>query len=335
MASIKDFKLLTIIIPTYNRCKQVEENINLVLPQIVRNKDKVRLYISDNASSDGTDSMVKPYLEQHPDVMFYYRQPQNITASPNFNHAVQAANSEYVFVLGDDDDVVPTFVESVLVLMNEHPDVGLIHFNYLHGLNDLKRCKVFQQQMTPSMKEFYPSGKEFILKHLNKPSFISSSLFKKQLWLDGVPYMKEDCPGYVWFSILLFGCLNYKCMYYQAPMLIQNFPANNPYSANWPLYYVYGLGHLFEYLDEKVPGVYNRWIKHQQKEDWTTYLIVLSGISGSKNKYKEEKDKMFNHMHTRVGRYYYSICLYLLPNYICKKILINIIRLFRIKNLIS
>lgn len=107
MSTIQDYKLLTIIIPTYNRCREVKENIEITLPQILEHKDKVRLYISDNASTDDTEKMIEKYTDQYPDLVFYYRQPKNITASPNFNHAVHAVNSDYVHILGDDDLLMP------------------------------------------------------------------------------------------------------------------------------------------------------------------------------------------------------------------------------------
>ena len=103
MENIKDFKLLTIIIPSFNRCNQLIENVNLVMSQVLRHTDQVRLYISDNASTDGTFNEMKKCQDKYPIGFSYYRQPENITASPNFNHAVHAVNSEYVYILGDDD----------------------------------------------------------------------------------------------------------------------------------------------------------------------------------------------------------------------------------------
>ena len=78
MSTIQDYKLLTIIIPTYNRCREVKENIEITLPQILEHKDKVRLYVSDNASTDDTEKMIEKYTDQYPDLVFYYRQPKNL-----------------------------------------------------------------------------------------------------------------------------------------------------------------------------------------------------------------------------------------------------------------
>ena len=159
MSTIQDYKLLTIIIPTYNRCREVKENIEITLPQILEHKDKVRLYISDNASTDDTEKMIEKYTDQYPDLVFYYRQPKNITASPNFNHAVHAVNSDYVHILGDDDLLMPFTISVFLDLIEKNPQIGVFHFNYILGINDLEKCCLLYPQIGTSMMKYYPSGK--------------------------------------------------------------------------------------------------------------------------------------------------------------------------------
>lgn len=114
------------------------------------------------------------------------------------------------------------------------------------------------------MMKYYPSGKEFIYDKLSGPSFISSSLIKREVWLYGSQFTKEDCAGYVWLSTMYFGCLEYPCMTYEVPLLIQRCPKAAPYAKNWPLYHVFGISQLFWYLDEYIKGVYQHWMDIQQ-----------------------------------------------------------------------
>lgn len=324
MASISDYKLLTIVIPTFNRCEQIKENISLTIPQVMEYQDKVRIYVSDNASTDGTSEMIQDYLEKYPENIFYFCQPQNITASPNFNHAVHAVNSEYVYILGDDDLLFPNFIQTVLNLIKQNPEIGLFHFNYLFGYANLNKCKLMHENLyfthSDALKK-YQNGHNFIQEHLNGPSFISSNLFKRSLWINGTEYVKEDCSGYVWFSILLYGSLDYPCAYYPFPLLIQRFPIVAAYSKNWPLYYIVGLGNLFEYLDEKCPGIYDEWIDFSQRKHLKELLCIISEIVYNRSFYKKNRSSVKKYVRNNFLVYmYFSACLLPMPQILMGKV---------------
>jgi len=317
-----DYKFLTVIIPTYNRCDQIIENLELTVPQILAYQDRVRIYISDNASTDGTKERVKPWLEKYPENIAYFCQEKNITASPNFNHAVHSINSDYIFVLGDDDVLFPNFIQTALTLIEKNPEIGLFHFNYLMGLNNLNDCRLLHVDINPNnMLKKYNNGESFILEHFNGPSFISSNLFKRSLWIDGTKSIKDDCPGYVWFSILLYGCLKHPCAYYSVPVLIQRIPQNNPYSKNWPLYYVVGLGNLFKHLDAECPRMYDSWIRESQYEHLRKMLLVLSESCFFRKFYKENRKKMAAHFKRNVVKIYFSLCLLPIPKFFMGKMI--------------
>ena len=328
MSTIQDYKLLTIIIPTYNRCREVKENIEITLPQILEHKDKVRLYISDNASTDDTEKMIEKYTDQYPDLVFYYRQPKNITASPNFNHAVHAVNSDYVHILGDDDLLMPFTISVFLDLIEKNPQIGVFHFNYILGINDLEKCCLLYPQIGTSMMKYYPSGKEFIYDKLSGPSFISSSLIKREVWLYGSQFTTEDCAGYVWLSTMYFGCLEYPCMTYEVPLLIQRCPKAAPYAKNWPLYHVFGISQLFWYLDEYIKGVYQHWMDIQQgKYKYRTWQTILS-CSKEKEFYKRNKDRMLRHLQGMDSKFIFKASIMYLPTWVNIKLIIPICRVW-------
>ena len=171
------------------------------------------------------------------------------------------------------------------------------------------------------MLKKYNNGESFILEHFNGPSFISSNLFKRSLWIDGTKSIKDDCPGYVWFSILLYGCLKHPCAYYSVPVLIQRIPQNNPYSKNWPLYYVVGLGNLFKHLDAECPRMYDSWIRESQYEHLRKMLLVLSESCFFRKFYKENRKKMAAHFKRNVVKIYFSLCLLPIPKFFMGKMI--------------
>lgn len=314
-------KLLTIIIPTFNRKKEVLENLDYLLPIVSRYREKVNIYISDNASTDGTEEALQPFIEANPDLLFYFRQPKNITASPNFNHAVHSVDSEYVYILGDDDLILPEFLSTVFSLMDRYPEVGIFHFNYVVSDGLLGNCFLHYSTIGIHHENYYTSGAEFIRAHFASPSFVSSNLFKRELWIANSSRMKEDCPGYVWFSILMFACLQTSCLYYSVPLLIQRMPATANYSRNWPLYYIKGLGRLFKYLDEDVPGIYEQWRTAQQIKDKRHLWIHMIGVAQHKKYYQGLAGEVVPFLIQKSSRIYYYMLAYCIPAFVAKGVL--------------
>ena len=73
-------RLLTIIVPTYNRKESLAKGLEALIPQVERHKDQVSLYVSDNCSDDGTAEVVGGFLARYPDLIVYKRQPSNLGA---------------------------------------------------------------------------------------------------------------------------------------------------------------------------------------------------------------------------------------------------------------
>ena len=86
-------KLLTIVLPTYKRCKFVEENIIAILPQLIKYKEEVSLLVTDNASNDGTTEVVSRFLNADCDIK-YHCQKENIGAHGNFYWGIDNSESE-------------------------------------------------------------------------------------------------------------------------------------------------------------------------------------------------------------------------------------------------
>mgnify|MGYP000241246436 FL=1 len=121
--------LLTVVIPTYNRADILSTTLSFVIPQVLEHKDEVHIYISDNASTDNTKENVEKIMKQYPDLITYFCQEKNLTASPNFNDAVHRVNSEYVYLLSDDDIIVPECISFMLKCIKENREVKYFYIN--------------------------------------------------------------------------------------------------------------------------------------------------------------------------------------------------------------
>ncbi len=98
--------LLEILIPTYNRINYLKKNIETI-SKIVKEldlTDSVSIFISDNCSTDDTESVINSIIGKSDLLQItYHRQKTNLGYLLNFKYLIENCNSEYFMLLGDDD----------------------------------------------------------------------------------------------------------------------------------------------------------------------------------------------------------------------------------------
>lgn len=107
---------LTIGIPVYNEEGLIERAIRSAIGQCER------LIVSDNASSDGTETICRRLCEEFPEID-YVRQPENIGAVGNWTALLERADTPYFMYLGSHDHLDAGYVQRVLPALNA-PDVA-------------------------------------------------------------------------------------------------------------------------------------------------------------------------------------------------------------------
>ena len=85
-----DRPLISICIPTFNRCGQLEKTVQSVIRQPEFADGRAELVICDNASEDGTESCIRKIREQYPRIL-YSRNEKNIRDA-NFPNVLSLAN---------------------------------------------------------------------------------------------------------------------------------------------------------------------------------------------------------------------------------------------------
>jgi len=112
--------LLSICIPTYNRAKFLPDTIESILNQITSDiKDKIEICISDNASSDNTEEIVKKYQKKNICKIVYNKNEENIGADRNYLKVVEIANGEYCWWLGSDDALEDNILTELINKINQ------------------------------------------------------------------------------------------------------------------------------------------------------------------------------------------------------------------------
>lgn len=92
-------ELVSIIMPTYNCGAFIEESVKSVLAQTYKNWE---LLIADDCSTDNTQTVLAPYLDNYPNI-YYIRLEKNSGPAAARSAALKQVKGEYVAFLDSDD----------------------------------------------------------------------------------------------------------------------------------------------------------------------------------------------------------------------------------------
>ena len=115
---------LSICIPTFNRAHTLGRLLEALQRELAdpRLTATIQIVISDNASSDETQSLVNRYIDIGLPII-YFRQPSNLGFGRNLNHVVALAEGEYCWLMGSDDIPTPDSIRTILGNLVAGPDI--------------------------------------------------------------------------------------------------------------------------------------------------------------------------------------------------------------------
>lgn len=106
--------LVTIAIPTYKRLSYLKEAVSSALVQTYPN---VEILISQDPTHEGLEPSIQRWsralAEQNPKVRYQFNS-QNLGLAGNWNALADAAQGDYIVTIGDDDRLLPDFVEKLV-----------------------------------------------------------------------------------------------------------------------------------------------------------------------------------------------------------------------------
>ncbi|EOS54047.1 glycosyltransferase family 2 protein [Paenibacillus barengoltzii] len=113
---------VSIQIVTYNSAKDIEECLNAVRQQTYPIQE---IIVIDNASTDGTVERVRAYVEQtHANNIHLVANSTNTGFAPAHNQGIRMTQSDYVLVLNPDVQLGTEYVERLVRVMEQRPEVG-------------------------------------------------------------------------------------------------------------------------------------------------------------------------------------------------------------------
>ncbi len=109
--------LLTLLVPTYNRARQLDLLLRTLHAEVGEDTS-VRVLVSDNASTDDTAAVISAACEAWP-ALRAQRHASNIGADGNFCSCVDRVETRHFWILGDDDLPKSGVIGKVVALLRE------------------------------------------------------------------------------------------------------------------------------------------------------------------------------------------------------------------------
>lgn len=219
-------KLLSICFPTYNRAECIGEQLKRLSTVDKAVLEDVEIIVSDNCSPDNTKDVVTSY---HSSLDFQYnRNEKNLGPDENYLYCFSHATGKYVWLVGDDDYLVPENLHVVIETLKKK-DIGFLY-------------------ITPGAKPEEPvfreyTSKEEFLKVMDKfITFLTSSIVRNDYIrdVDVTPY-KGTWQEYVPFFLtsIVKGNTNGELLYeiYEAPAAADT-------NGGYKIFSVFGAGFL-------------------------------------------------------------------------------------------
>lgn len=193
---------LSICIPTYNRSAHLANCLQSIKIATQHITSDIEICISDNASTDNTQDVVKKCNLTVP--VKFHRNSKNIGIPRNFLNVINMASGEFTWLVGDDDLLLPNTISRLLQLISKQPHVDFFYVNAYHLTTEfvLGHPQPFDTQKLPSKMEpfsAFDSDGEMAFLSLIDPNisfdFLGGmflSVFRRQHWLDNQHMLSND-----------------------------------------------------------------------------------------------------------------------------------------------
>ncbi len=188
-----EFMTLTVVIPTYDRNAILRKHLALLMPQLT---PQCKLLIIDNCSPTPVIETIGDLLDSYPAVNARVeRNRVNVGAGANMLRCIERCETEWVWVLSDDDLPKPDAIETILMNTVKSPEC--VFFNY---------STVFKVRTdsftTAGLDEFVERLDEF-----GNLVFISTGVFRATAVLASLKYGYIYCYSWAPFVAMLLHTL--------------------------------------------------------------------------------------------------------------------------------
>jgi glycosyltransferase involved in cell wall biosynthesis len=226
-----DKPLISICIPTYNRPDELKACLDSIIKGLDSGEsDLIEIVVTDNSDNDKTMNMIEQVQAVFPGLKYSLNE-QNIGSTENVKLALRTGRGKYLWLMGDDDLVIPGSVS--LVIQRLHSvDYAAVLLNFAQGEHDdpeiltMPNCLFIKTDKTYEQPENFFDRQDFI--NFFGINFMSVQIYRKeyfdQIISEAGAFNKTCYPqSYIFLLCARLG----KIMRIARPCVIWRMPARN------------------------------------------------------------------------------------------------------------
>ena len=294
---------LSICIPNYNKPECLNNCLNSILKASENIQFEFEICISDNCSDSNIEEVIKPY-EKILNIKFN-KNNKNLGMGANILKVVEMANGKFVWIIGNDDLLLPFSLQKIDSLIQTNVDVDFFYVNSFNLKSDFvfKSSQPFDTKDLPQqMNKFSQkkkSGKVNFLDLINpEVSYdfllgIYLSVFNRQKWKDNLKIIDQkliqDKRTYATFEntcphvkIFASAFSNSKA-FFQAEPLSVNLQGEREWRDLYPFIEIIRIPEILEFYRENGLSFFRYfYCKNFALRNFVNYLvkIILMGEKG-------------------------------------------------------
>lgn len=255
--------ILTVAIPTYNRCRSLEK----ILYQLKKEKNQeFRILISDNHSSDSTEHIVKKFQKRMSNIT-YVKNSRNVGYSENVLNLYENAKTRYIWFLADDETILPGAIQNIqstilayqpVVAVFSHISVDPYGKKWVSGVN--------RDIIHSDINKFHD------YQEILKAHFLSGIVVEKRLSIDAIK--KTDYKNNIFIQLtLVLLLLSDKFLFCESafPIVLRN--SHSKYGEFFKFVFVDSLNAAF-LIKHKFDN--NRFIRESKRNIFWALQLYLS-----------------------------------------------------------
>lgn len=143
--------LFSVVIPTYNSERFIEETLNSVFDQTWNDYE---LIVSDDGSTDGTKDLVRRLFEAHRDIRCRLIENEHRGAGGSRNAGISTAAGDWIAFLDSDDIWYKDKLRTVAACIKKNSDIGLWCNSELMRIGQKKIVLEHYKKFNPDINQF-------------------------------------------------------------------------------------------------------------------------------------------------------------------------------------
>lgn len=169
-------RLLTIIVPTYNRAHCLAMLLDALSMELKGFEDRIDVIIGDNASADGTPAVTSEFASRWAATRVL-RHTENLGPDENFCRCVEAVRTSYFWIIGDDDLPRAGAISALVTMLDTHqPDLVYLSSRWTKTLRSHEEAGRLTSLEGASM------GRRDFARHVHVwTTFISGAIVRRSL----------------------------------------------------------------------------------------------------------------------------------------------------------